>query len=44
MKLSEEQPGITFLTTKGMKKFWKSWKWNKMTRNGEDTNQIVYDM
>jgi len=26
MKFSEEQPGAPFFTTKGMKKFWKSWK------------------
>ena len=43
-KFSEVEPDIPFLTTKGMKKFWKSRKYNQMTRNDEDTNQTYYDM
>ena len=35
---SEKQP---FLTTKGMKRFWKSWKWNQLTRNYEDTKTQI---
>jgi hypothetical protein len=26
MNFSKEQPGTPLFTTKGMKKFWKSWK------------------
>jgi hypothetical protein len=29
MNFSEQQPGTPFLATKGMKKFWKSWKSNQ---------------
>ena len=35
---------IHYLTTKGMKKFWKRWKEDQMMRNWDDTNQTDYDM
>jgi len=30
---AEERPITPFLTAKGIKKFWKSWKWNQLKRN-----------
>jgi hypothetical protein len=41
---SEKQAECTYLTTKEMKKVWKSGMQNQLTRNSEDTNQIGYDM
>ena len=32
--------GTLFLTTKGMKKFWKKLEHNHLKKNLEDTNQI----
>ena len=32
-KFSEEPLGTPFLTQKGMKKFWKIWSYNQLTRN-----------
>jgi len=43
MKFSGEARVTHMLTTKGIK-FWKSWKWKKLTRRNEDTNKIGYDM
>jgi len=44
MKFFRRREGYTLADHKRIKKFWKSWKWNKLTRKNEDTNKIGYDM